>query len=338
MFDARLLFPAGRQRQFLEQVATRLQGDWAAVARLCHVHQRTLYDWRREKYSVSAAAADKIRRILKIRPQYAQRVEAYRHMRLAGRKGALARYRLYGNPGTTEGRRKGGETTQRDFRRNPRRAAQVGFVVRQRTREPAPCEQLAEFIGIMLGDGHLGAYQALVYFNSTERRFAVHVQRLVEELFGVTAPIRQKERHCLELVISRRHLVEYLERVGLRRGNKIHNRVSIPAWILQRQEYMAACLRGLMDTDGGLFSHHHATNGHRYRHYGLCFTSYSPPLLQATHRLFRQFGYAPRLFVSAGHVFLYRKEEVARYMATIGTRHPHRMARFQELRERSRSG
>lgn len=335
----RIVFPKGAQKRFLERACDKSKRDWSAVARLCRVHRRTLYDWRREKYTLSASALKAIQRSLGIRPPPSCLVDAYRHVRLAGRKGALSRYRRYGNPGTFEGRRKGGKATQHYFQWHPDEARSIGFVIRRPIQKPRHSAKLAEFIGVMLGDGHLGDYQSIVYFNSlTEQVFAGIVRRMVRSLFGITAPLRQHPRNCLWLVASSRELVEFLEQAGLRKGDKIQQRVAIPAWIFKQREYITACLRGLIDTDGGLFSHQHTTNGYRYRHMGLCFTSYSPVLLRGTYRLFRLLGYSPRLYKSAGHIFLYRRDQVVRYMATIGSRHPGRFARFKELLERSRSG
>lgn len=44
-----------------------------------------------------------------------------------------------------------------------------------------------------------------------------------------------------------------LNRVGLPYGDKIANRARIPKWAFQRKSWLAACLRGLFDTDGCVY-------------------------------------------------------------------------------------
>ena len=69
------------------------------------------------------------------------------------RLGGLRRVELYGNPGTPEGRSTGGKRTIQLFRSNPELARSLGFAVRKEIRCPARSSELAEFVGILLGDG-----------------------------------------------------------------------------------------------------------------------------------------------------------------------------------------
>ncbi len=299
------------------------------LAALCRVHPRTLYDWRSDKYSLSASALDMFCQQLQLQAPAAQRVNCYRHVREAGRIGARARYALYGNPGTLEGRHRGGQRSQQLFCTDPTRARPNGFVIRKAIERPPYSAKLAEFVGIMLGDGYLGDYQVMLYFNSrTEQLFADYVQKAIRDLFGFSASRRQRECNCLDLVASGKNLVEYLRGLGLTAKHKLKEHADVPAWVFQQTEWMQACLRGLIDTDGTLFFHTHRVGGHRYRHIGLTFTSYAPSLLNGTHRLFHELGYASRLYAKRGNMFLFRRGDVTRYMETIGSQHPHRMRQF----------
>jgi hypothetical protein len=69
------------------------------------------------------------------------------------RLGGLRRCELYGNPGTAEGRSKGGRRGCEFFRLHPEIARLRGFVTRKETKNPPRSGELANFIGIMLGDG-----------------------------------------------------------------------------------------------------------------------------------------------------------------------------------------
>jgi len=50
--DKRVIFPKGRQRAFLIKLLERLDLSWSELARRIKVHQRTLNDWKKEKYSM----------------------------------------------------------------------------------------------------------------------------------------------------------------------------------------------------------------------------------------------------------------------------------------------
>ena len=97
------------------------------------------------------------------------------------RLGGLRRVELYGNPGTPEGRSKGGRRVCEFFRLHPDLARQEGFVTLKKIKKPPRSVELAKFIGIMLGDGGIRSkYQFTISFNyKTDREFAEHVVRLI---------------------------------------------------------------------------------------------------------------------------------------------------------------
>ncbi len=83
------------------------------------------------------------------------------------RLGGLKRIQIYGNPGTIEGRRKGGKKTISLFHQDKDLAKKAGFIIRKEIKYPAKCVELAELIGVILGDGGLsGNYQLTVSLNS----------------------------------------------------------------------------------------------------------------------------------------------------------------------------
>jgi len=68
------------------------------------------------------------------------------------RLGGLRCIELHGNPGTPEGRSRGGRKTTSLFSQNPALAKSLGFVTRKEIKYPPKSEELAELIGIILGD------------------------------------------------------------------------------------------------------------------------------------------------------------------------------------------
>jgi len=106
----RAVLPKGEQQRFIETIYHQTGLCWTDIAKVCQVDPKTLRGWRQEKYMMSYEAIKKLHEafdapmptILEIRSEYW-------HAGKAGIIGAKRRYELYGNPGTAEGRRKGGQ-------------------------------------------------------------------------------------------------------------------------------------------------------------------------------------------------------------------------------------
>lgn len=304
--------------------------DWGQIADFCGVSERTLRDWRKEKYLMTYSALLKLHKASRLPlPPGLISLPDYWSTKKAGRKGALNRYKLYGNPGTAEGRRKGGLATWQKYTANPQFFKNTGFVGRKKIRIPHKSKLLAEFTGILLGDGNINKYQVKISLNAkTDREYGNFITDISHKLFGIR-PTERIEENTLNLVLSGINLTRFLQRHGLKSGNKITQQVNVPDWILQRSEYSAACLRGLVDTDGGIFCHRHSVNGKEYNHHGLCFTAYSLPLLESAYNALVKFGFNAKIDRKGKHIFLYRKDELKRYFDNIGTSNPTLRKRYK---------
>lgn len=234
------------------------------------------------------------------------------------RLGGLKRIALYGNPGTQKGRRKGGKTTVALFQSNPTLAGD--FKIRKAIHYPDRSKELAEFIGIMLGDGGLSTkHQLTITYNRiTDSKYAEFVCGLIKKLFSVDYHIRyRKDNNGADIIISSSNLVDCLLKQGLVSGNKVKKQVKVPEWIRMDFEYQIACLRGLLDTDGGLYLHQYYSNGKRYEYLKLCFTNRSKPLLYFVFNTLKSLKY--KVFLNGDHVSIFSAEEVKRYFHEIGS-------------------
>lgn len=155
---ARVKFLECRQSRFLNKINKRYNIGWPEIAKICRVHKRTLFDWRRNKYQMSYGSFQLLRKKLRISVPKIQVLSDDWNIRNAARLGALRRNELYGFPGTAEGRRKGGLTTARRYRFNPQRFSETGFVGPREIDYPLKSERLSEAIGIILGDGSMPDY------------------------------------------------------------------------------------------------------------------------------------------------------------------------------------
>lgn len=237
-----------------------------------------------------------------------------------GYLGALRRYELYGNPGTPEGRSKGGRRSVEFFRSHPDIARQRGFHTLKEIKIPSRSVELAKFIGIMLGDGGIRSkYQLTVSFNyKTDWEFAKHVARLIKRLFAVEHIIlKRKDSLGADIVVSSARVVDFLLKQGIKAGNKIENQVDVPAWIKRDTEFQKACLRGLVDTDGSLYCHKYKVNNKWYEYLKLDFTSCSRPLLRSAYAIFSKLGI--RASLKGVHITVSAKAEVNRYLAIVGS-------------------
>ncbi len=321
----------GTQRAFIERALQHSQ-NLGELASICGVHPRTFRDWRREKHRMPHESLLRLSRYTGFSlPPQIRILPEFWHIRRAAQLGGRRSGQLYGSPGSLESRRKGGRVSARRFQENPELAKALGFKIRKSIKQPARSSLLAEFIGIMLGDGCLSSrFQVEVAFNTkTDKKHGLYIQHVFQKLFHVSAPIRHRsEGYGGSIVASSRALVEYLQTVGLIAGNKVHHQVDVPSWILENQIYQRACLRGLMDTDGSVYWYTHRVYGHSYSHVALCFTNHSRPLLASVERMLLDYGFRPRRRPHA--VFLHRQEDVKRYFQIIGTSNPKHRRRFQD--------
>ena len=254
----------------------------------------------------------------------------FTHVRVAARLGGLRRSRLHGNPGTPEGRRLGG---LRSVAKRQAAAAQGlpsdGFQLAKVIQQPEPSPLLAEFFGMLLGDGCiLNPFQVGLYFNTeTDAGYADVMEEAARSLFGVTPRrLTAADSRGGALIFSSKVFVDYLLRCGFTSGDKVTRQAGVPSWIVENQEYARRCMRGLMDTDGSVYAYGHHVAGRSYTHHALCFTNRSFPLLDFVDISLRANGYRPTR--TGFRVYLYRRAEVHRYFADIGTQNPKHAQRY----------
>jgi hypothetical protein len=247
----------------------------------------------------------------------------------ASRAGGLRHFQLHGNPATATGRSLGGRNSQRLFHAQPDYYRALGVIVRKVVRQPPLSAALAEFIGIVLGDGSIRVGQVVVWCNLLDIAYAQYLKRLIFNLFSVKASLSVDLRdHVVAVLASSVALVEHLETLGLKRGDKVRQQVDVPSWVWQRRDFQMACLRGLMDTDGCVYRHAYRVNGKLYGYTKLAFTNYSRPLLDSTKRLFEALGFFPTLHKDGRRLYLHDTQAVQRYFASVGTNNPRYRKRY----------
>lgn len=137
-----------------------------------------------------------------------------------------------------------------------------------------------EFIGILLGDGHLRKDSITISLSSENPEYISYVSKLIKELFNYDVKSYQpKSKKLIQLRIHSVLLVRELERFGLKCGNKVKQQVDVPDWIKKNFSYSIACVRGLIDTDGYLYRDVRTRKHYTWIEYHVGFVNRSQPLL-----------------------------------------------------------
>ena len=153
-------------------------------------------------------------------------------------------------------------------------------------------------------------------------KYSKFVINLISKLFGFQPSVSiRKDFNVIVITGSGIKSIKYFQTIGLKIGNKVKQQVDVPKWIQDNIDYQIACLRGLMDTDGGVFLHRYKVNGKRYIYKKISFTNKSVPLLRFVVRVLKCLKYSPKLIdkVENKKVWLYNESEVNRYLREIGS-------------------
>lgn len=322
-----ILTKEGRKR-FFNDLSKKSKVSLEVLALQYAISGRTLRDWRRGKFYPSLEILKTISKDFRIKLPPFKTVPQYWYITSENaRKAALARMELYGPPGTPEGRRKGGLVSQENRRKNPEKYRALGCNVSKTFLILKKSKFLAELFGIILGDGSISDTQVKITFNRfTDKKYSFFVANLIKLMFG-EYPSRYNRKSVIDLCLSGVELVKSLEKMGLKRGNKVVNQVKIPKWIMNNKEYARVCLRGLFDTDGGIYIHKHGNQKSRWNNLGWCFTNYSLPLTSSAREILMSNGIRAR--GNEKRIFLYAVPEIRKFMERIGSSNPKNIYKYQ---------
>ncbi len=162
-------------------------------------------------------------------------------------------------------------------------------------------ENLAEFLGVMVGDGHLGynpdkkrrfiRREINISGNKTEKEHLDHIQYLFEELFG--ARFKYLENSLSKEATLRyqsKGILEFLNKICSIPSRKKTDIVGIPE-IIKESGLITKCkfLRGLADTDYSFCFKNRTNKGHNYPVIRGCFRS--KILINDLEQIYREIGF-----------------------------------------------
>jgi len=171
-------------------------------------------------------------------------------------------------------------------------------------------KELAEFFGIMLGDGHRSSGQIWIFINNnTDRAYLPYVKALIQYLFEVKPGVYyRKEQDMKNLFLSSVDLTAYLREKGLTATNKVRNQIDVPKWILKKDSFKKSFLRGFFDTDGSIYKLKFGIQ--------MAFCNRALPLLRSARGILVSLGYSPSK-VSGYNFYLTRRDDLRKYCQEI---------------------
>lgn len=313
----RLNFEKGELKKFIQSVENKLELNLEEIATKLKISSRTLRDWKREKFNPNSKKINKLHKLSLIPIPKHKNLYKYWYVNKGARLGGIKAYKLYGLLGNRQTRAKGGWMSWIKRKNNP----DLWKKYLNTFSKPHESKELAEFIGIMLGDGGMTKGQITIYLSSiTDKEYSKYVTDLIKKLFDLKASINEvKKSHVLRIGLSGINVVKYLVQKGLKIGNKVRLQVGVPDWIWKKDDYIKSCIRGLIDTDGCFVIHRYVVNEKKYKYPKIIFSNKSEPILDFVHKGLKKLGFNPKRTIEFD-VWLHNQNEVKRYLKEIGTK------------------
>jgi DNA-binding transcriptional regulator WhiA len=170
---------------------------------------------------------------------------------------------------------------------------------------------LAELIGVVLGDGHIRAYpraeELSIFSNSNNPGFVRRYSILVEKIFDKkpTKTIHSGQ-NCVRIRIYQKHISD---RLGIPFSPRANLKISIPDWIISDKKYIVKYLRGLYEAEGS-----HSIHKPTYT-YKVQFSNRNVSMLENVFELVFMLGFHPHK--SKYMIQLSKKDEVSRFIKLI---------------------
>lgn len=208
---------------------------------------------------------------------------------------------------------------------------------------PVYSEELAEFIGILLGDGNICSFIK----GKKNRTYSVRiagdsrndytyltkfVAPLCKNLFGITPKFYKSKRcNAFYVRLDGLRLIEYLSTMGLKSGNKLKNQSTIPKWIWSNNKYLRSCVRGLIDTDGSIYELLPNWPGCMQ----IMFKNYDKTLLEDTRKAFLLLGFKISNISMGNKIYLTRKLDIDKFYKEVGFSNLKHILRYKKIKNHS---
>jgi len=182
-------------------------------------------------------------------------------------------------------------------------------------------ENLAEFFGIMLGDGHISHFQIVVSLGNKEEKYAKHVSALIKKIFKANAKISIRKSRYRDVYLGSVDITSWLFKKGLV-SNKVKAQVNVPSWIFTKNDYMRGFLRGFFDTDGSVYKLKYGVQ--------ISFCNRSSPILKSLQIMLKRLRYNPSS-ISLYNLYLTKRKDINRFFDEIKPSNPKHVDRYLKI-------
>ncbi|MEI6281072.1 MAG: LAGLIDADG family homing endonuclease [bacterium] len=326
----------GVQSKFILHSKEVLNLTWYMFAQKLNVNPRTLSEWVGEKFTMSEKAAKMMSKMSRLKiPENNIIINWNDHLKKISKSGGRAIMAKYGRVSKDEKYRK--ERWEKwwedtgQYKEYPK-----GFQSLLKIKIPKKDNLLAEFAGIMLGDGGVNQFYVTVTLSSTEKQYIIFVSKIINRLFNVVPIIyNHKDAKAVRIVINRKQMVDFCQEIGLVRGNKIKQQIDIPNWIKENQDFSKACIRGLIDTDGCFYNNSYIVNGKKYVYFKIAFISASKPLISSVAEILGDLGIRVVINKHYRDIRIVESQYVLKYIQEIGTHNGKHLQKIKKWKKSS---
>lgn len=178
------------------------------------------------------------------------------------------------------------------------------------------CGDLAEYIGVMLGDGNISAFprteRLILVSNANNAGFIRHYADLTENLFNKKPKVyKVKNAQAVRITFYQKNISQ---RLGIPIGNRNKIDLQIPKWIYKNKDFLIKFLKGLFEAEGS-FSIHLPTCT-----YNFSFSNRNTSLLDMVEKALLLLGFNPERRNNNNAVRLRKKHEALKFEALISFR------------------
>jgi hypothetical protein len=173
---------------------------------------------------------------------------------------------------------------------------------------------LAELIGVTLGDGHVCIYprteELRIISNSNNPGFIQRYADIIEKVFHKKAYIvPSKQSNSTKIGVYEKHISK---RIGIPPGARGKLSIKVPQWILKNNDFIVRYLRGLYEAEGS-FCVHEPTYTYKFM-----FANRNISMLDNVYYLMKKIGFHPHR--TKDNIQISKKEEVFSAIDTLNFR------------------
>ena len=194
---------------------------------------------------------------------------------------------------------------------------------RRRIKFPSKNKSLAEFFGIITGDGYIGQYKlsnrivSNIEISGNKIKDLDYmkdfVSSLIEELFNIRPNIYLRETdNTIRIIIYSKGIFIFLKNLGFPIGDK--GNIIPPKWIVDNSEFLRVFVRGFFDTDGNLCF----KNKYNKKYPVLSLASKSNDLLESIQKYLKLYEIPSYLGTHRANNSRYKKEVITHKLEING--------------------